>query len=85
MLPAMVKPRALSVPFSVAPLEGLPRRFGRGNLVVMDAVAGAGAGTVVEEGSRRSDGIQRLTIVQPDDWHLHLRDGDGLAAVAPLR
>ncbi|CAM8985428.1 unnamed protein product [Rhodiola kirilowii] len=24
-----------------------------------------------------------LTITQPDDWHLHLRDGDLLAAVAP--
>lgn len=32
-----------------------------------------------------SDQIQRLTITQPDDWHLHLRDGDGLASVAPLR
>jgi len=31
-----------------------------------------------------SDQIQRLTITQPDDWHLHLRDGDGLASVAPL-
>ncbi|KAL5573526.1 hypothetical protein UlMin_023123 [Ulmus minor] len=25
-----------------------------------------------------------LTITQPDDWHLHLRDGDLLKAVAPL-
>ena len=24
-----------------------------------------------------------LTIKQPDDWHLHLRDGDMLAAVLP--
>ncbi len=24
-----------------------------------------------------------LTIRRPDDWHLHLRDGDMLAAVAP--
>ncbi len=24
-----------------------------------------------------------LTLTQPDDWHLHLRDGDALAAVAP--
>ena len=24
-----------------------------------------------------------LTITRPDDWHLHLRDGDALAAVAP--
>ena len=25
-----------------------------------------------------------LQIIQPDDWHLHLRDGDILAAVAPF-
>ena len=25
----------------------------------------------------------RLSITRPDDWHLHLRDGDGLAAVLP--
>ena len=24
-----------------------------------------------------------LTITRPDDWHLHLRDGDVLASVAP--
>jgi dihydroorotase len=24
-----------------------------------------------------------LTLIRPDDWHLHLRDGDVLAAVAP--
>ena len=24
-----------------------------------------------------------LTITQPDDWHLHLRDGDAMAAVLP--
>ncbi|MEN8169577.1 MAG: dihydroorotase [Pseudomonadota bacterium] len=24
---------------------------------------------------------QKLTITRPDDWHLHLRDGDGLKAV----
>ncbi len=27
--------------------------------------------------------IERLVIRQPDDWHVHLRDGDMLAAVAP--
>ena len=27
--------------------------------------------------------IQRLTLRQPDDWHLHLRDGAMLAAVLP--
>jgi dihydroorotase len=26
--------------------------------------------------------IDQLTITRPDDWHLHLRDGDALAAVA---
>lgn len=25
--------------------------------------------------------IQTLTIIKPDDWHLHLRDGDALSAV----
>ncbi|MCJ7558131.1 MAG: dihydroorotase, partial [Gammaproteobacteria bacterium] len=27
---------------------------------------------------------QRLVIIQPDDWHVHLRDGAALAAVAPF-
>ena len=27
--------------------------------------------------------IQRITLRQPDDWHLHLRDGDILKAVLP--
>ena len=27
--------------------------------------------------------IQSLTIIRPDDWHLHLRDGAALAAVLP--
>ncbi|MFN3884647.1 MAG: dihydroorotase, partial [Rhodocyclaceae bacterium] len=25
----------------------------------------------------------RLTLTRPDDWHLHLRDGDALRAVLP--
>ena len=25
-----------------------------------------------------------ITITQPDDWHLHLRDGDALSSVAPF-
>ena len=25
-----------------------------------------------------------LTITRPDDWHLHVRDGDALATVVPL-
>ena len=28
---------------------------------------------------------QQLTITRPDDWHLHLRDGEVLAAVLPHR
>jgi dihydroorotase len=27
--------------------------------------------------------VTRLTLRRPDDWHLHLRDGDALAAVLP--
>ncbi|MGA0961129.1 MAG: dihydroorotase, partial [Sedimenticolaceae bacterium] len=27
--------------------------------------------------------MQELTITRPDDWHLHLRDGDMLKAVLP--
>ncbi|NEO85391.1 MAG: dihydroorotase [Spirulina sp. SIO3F2] len=27
--------------------------------------------------------MQQLTLTQPDDWHLHLRDGDALKAVLP--
>ena len=26
----------------------------------------------------------QLTITQPDDWHLHLRDGEALNSVAPF-
>ena len=29
------------------------------------------------------DQVQTLTIRRPDDWHVHLRDGDMLRAVAP--
>uniref|UniRef100_A0A2P2KGM7 Dihydroorotase, mitochondrial n=1 Tax=Rhizophora mucronata TaxID=61149 RepID=A0A2P2KGM7_RHIMU len=41
------------------------------------------------EGSRQSRPLKcqtskmELTITQPDDWHLHLRDGDILKAVVP--
>ena len=27
--------------------------------------------------------LQSLTIRRPDDWHVHLRDGDMLKTVAP--
>ncbi len=30
-----------------------------------------------------SSTLQTLTITRPDDWHLHLRDGDALKAVLP--
>jgi dihydroorotase len=26
---------------------------------------------------------QQLTITTPDDWHLHLRDGDNMRSVVP--
>src|SRR3982750_3391186 len=28
--------------------------------------------------------MNRLTLTRPDDWHLHLRDGDMLKVVAPF-
>ena len=27
--------------------------------------------------------MERLTLTRPDDWHLHLRDGEALKAVLP--
>jgi dihydroorotase len=27
--------------------------------------------------------LEKITLTRPDDWHLHLRDGDALAAVVP--
>ncbi|MBT3066826.1 dihydroorotase [Rhodoferax sp. U11-2br] len=30
-----------------------------------------------------SSPIQTLTLTRPDDWHLHVRDGDALATVVP--
>ncbi|BBM98876.1 hypothetical protein MPTK1_1g16890 [Marchantia polymorpha subsp. ruderalis] len=32
---------------------------------------------------RMSNKTQLLTIIRPDDWHLHLRDGDVLSSVVP--
>ena len=26
---------------------------------------------------------QSITLTQPDDWHLHVRDGDAMSAVVP--
>lgn len=85
MLAAMLKPRALATSFAVVPSEPFFQRSGTKRVSVVRSNATATTTPVVEEGRRQHDGIQRLTIVQPDDWHLHLRDGDGLSAVAPLR
>ena len=30
-----------------------------------------------------TDSITELTILQPDDWHLHLRDDQALATTVP--
>jgi dihydroorotase len=30
-----------------------------------------------------ADSINRLVLRQPDDWHVHLRDGEMLKLVAP--
>jgi dihydroorotase len=40
------------------------------------------AATMVEK-QRASMSPRRLRLVRPDDWHLHLRDGAALSAVAP--
>lgn len=31
----------------------------------------------------KKDQISSITLVQPDDWHLHIRDGESLQAVLP--
>jgi len=38
---------------------------------------------VAEEPQKTSPMIERLSLRQPDDWHVHLRDGAMLQAVAP--
>ena len=41
----------------------------------------------VDKSLRQSDGSQMtdiLTIRRPDDWHVHLRDGDMLRGVVPF-
>jgi hypothetical protein len=50
----------------------MPLSHQEGGSSSLDAVAGSSSSIK-----------QQLTITQPDDWHLHLRDNDGLAAVAP--
>ena len=39
------------------------------------------AGTV--SGRLASTATDRLVITRPDDWHLHVRDGEGLKSVVP--
>lgn len=41
---------------------------------------------IVLKSNSRSSQVppSRITIVQPDDWHLHVRDGEGLKAVVPF-
>ncbi len=31
-----------------------------------------------------ADSPERISIIRPDDWHLHVRDGDGLESVVPF-
>eukprot|EP00939_MAST-03C_sp_MAST-3C-sp1_P002049 g2049.t1 len=37
-----------------------------------------------EEKKRKRDVIEKLTIAQPDDWHLHLRDGARLKSLMSM-
>ena len=37
---------------------------------------------MITSATRPADALS-LTLTRPDDWHLHLRDGDALAAVVP--
>ena len=30
-----------------------------------------------------SQSVQSITIIQPDDWHLHLRDGAAMKSILP--
>ncbi|GJP36974.1 hypothetical protein CLOM_g21437 [Closterium sp. NIES-68] len=36
------------------------------------------------QSAAESAGIERLEITQPDDWHLHVRDGAALQSVVPF-
>jgi len=38
---------------------------------------------VLELNETEDQSMQRITITNPDDWHLHVRDGDALRAVVP--
>ena len=38
---------------------------------------------MTEAAPTRSADITQLTLTRPDDWHLHVRDGDALATVVP--
>ncbi|MBC7781202.1 MAG: dihydroorotase [Proteobacteria bacterium] len=41
------------------------------------------ASTAASDRARGTSPVDRVTLVRPDDWHLHLRDGAHLAAVVP--
>jgi dihydroorotase len=51
---------------------------------VASIVAGFGTKRILsqKQGLRMIDPAPTLTLARPDDWHLHLRDGEALAAVA---
>ena len=38
---------------------------------------------VIPSGSPQAMAIDQITLIRPDDWHLHLRDGEMLARVLP--
>lgn len=37
----------------------------------------------IERDDIMTDSIRELTILQPDDWHIHLRDGEALTTTVP--
>lgn len=54
---------------------------------MLDSCAMKAAPSLLREGEggrqQALTDIQTLTLTQPDDWHLHLRDGDALKSVLP--
>lgn len=66
----------MKLPGPIPPPSGLRR---------LDGTAGA-ARAAAPRGAVRaasSGGVERLTITTPDDWHLHVRDGDSMRSVVP--
>ena len=37
----------------------------------------------IERDDTMTDSIRELTLLQPDDWHIHLRDDKALATTVP--